>query len=522
MRTFSMVVCVWLGVVTAVLAQEPRGQLRVIVTSDGQPVAGATVVTAGRSAETGADGVAQFDATAGTATVTATKDGFAQGKAEALVTAGQMATVEIELAAQLEVEEEVVVVASTRTGRRLEEQPTRVEVIGREEIEEKLLKTPGDIVMTLNEMGGLRVQATSPSIGAASVRVQGMKGRYTRFLSDGLPLFGQRVGSLGMLQIPPMDLGQAEVIKGVASAFYGAGAMGGVVNLLARRPGDAPTYDALLNVSSLGATDAVVFLSTAAREGWSASVLAGGHGQVQNDRDDDGWADLAGYRRGILRPRAFWDGGNGRSAFRTAGVTWEDRDGGTMDGAVHPATGAAYREALDTRATTSAERHRRSSPRGMSSRSEAPRPGSATPIPSVAPSSGTVTPTCLARSRSAAPPEPPRPGSPERRTNRTPSHLATCPSFPTRSTCPRRSLKPTFRPRLGSRCPREDAWTCTASTGRPSARASPLCCVGGVDKSCVGRSWVLRGDTTDRRDRGRRADPAPYPATAQGRARHRT
>ena len=209
--------------------------------------------------------------------------------------------------------------------------------------------TPGDIVMMLNEMGGLRVQATSPSIGAASVRVQGMKGRYTRFLSDGLPLFGQQVGGLGLLQIPPMDLGQVEVIKGVASAFYGAGAMGGVVNLLSRRPGDEATYDALFNASTLGATDAVMYLSTAARQGWSGSVLAGGHGQVQHDRDDDGWADVAGYRRGILRPRAFWDGGNGRSAFLTAGLTWEDRDGGTIDGAILPATGAAYREALDTR-----------------------------------------------------------------------------------------------------------------------------------------------------------------------------
>jgi hypothetical protein len=31
-------------------------------------------------------------------------------------------------------------------------------------------------------------------------------------LSDGLPLFGE-VGGLGLLQIPPMDLGQVEVIK---------------------------------------------------------------------------------------------------------------------------------------------------------------------------------------------------------------------------------------------------------------------------------------------------------------------
>jgi outer membrane receptor for ferrienterochelin and colicins len=57
-----------------------------------------------------------------------------------------------------------------------------------------------------------------------------MRGRYTRVLSDGLPLFGD-VGGLGLLQIPPMDLGQVEVIKGVASALYGAGAMGGVMSL---------------------------------------------------------------------------------------------------------------------------------------------------------------------------------------------------------------------------------------------------------------------------------------------------
>src|SRR5688572_17533304 len=94
-----------------------------------------------------------------------------------------------------EVEIEITV-SATRTGGRLEDQPLRVEVLEREEIEEKMLMTPGDIVMMLNEMGGMRVQATSPALGAASVRVQGMRGRYTRFLSDGLPLFGE-VGGLG-------------------------------------------------------------------------------------------------------------------------------------------------------------------------------------------------------------------------------------------------------------------------------------------------------------------------------------
>jgi iron complex outermembrane receptor protein len=200
----------------------------------------------------------------------------------------------------------------------------------------------------LNEMGGMRVQATSPSLGAASVRIQGMRGRYTRFLSDGLPLFGEQVGALGLLQIPPMDLGQVEVIKGVASSLYGAGAMGGVVNLISRRPGGAAEHELLINRSTRGATDAIAFLSGPLSDRWGMTFLGGGHWQERTDVNDDTWADLPGYERGVFRPRVFWDGGNGSTLFATTGVTIEDRDGGSMAGTTLPAAGVAYPEALRT------------------------------------------------------------------------------------------------------------------------------------------------------------------------------
>jgi iron complex outermembrane receptor protein len=223
----------------------------------------------------------------------------------------------------------------------LQDSPARVEVLTREEIEEKILMTPGDIVMMLNEMGGLRVQTTSPGLGAAAVRIQGMRGRYTRFLSDGLPLFGQQGAGLGLLQIPPTDLGQVEVIKGVSSALYGSAAMAGVVNLISRRPGEKPAHELLLNRTSLGGTDATLFLSAPLGARWGASLLAGGHGQQKNDRDGDGWADLAGYARGVLRPRFFWQGRGGRSGGIAGGITYEDREGGSAR--------IPYIEALDTR-----------------------------------------------------------------------------------------------------------------------------------------------------------------------------
>ncbi|MGE3841225.1 MAG: TonB-dependent receptor [Vicinamibacterales bacterium] len=320
----------------------------VSVRSASGPVSGATVVIGMASTDTDGTGRAVLRVAPGPASLLVTKPGFADVQQSVTVAEGTMDVV-VDLVAVPVVEEEVVVVASTRSGRGVEDQPTRVEVLGREEIEEKMLMTPGDIVMMLNEMGGLRVQATSPSIGTASVRVQGMKGRYTRFLSDGLPLFGQQVGGLGLLQIPPMDLGQVEVIKGVASALYGAGAMGGVVNLLSRRPEDEPAADLLVNRSTLGATDAVAFLAAPLASTWRLTVLAGGHHQARHDRDDDGWADLAGYNRAVVRPRLFWDNTTGQSAFLTAGITAENRHGGTMPGATLPAIGTAFAEALDTR-----------------------------------------------------------------------------------------------------------------------------------------------------------------------------
>ena len=43
---------------------------------------------------------------------------------------------------------------------------------------------------------------------------------------------------LGLLQIPPLDLKQVEVIKGSTSTLYGGGAIAGLVNLISKTPTD--------------------------------------------------------------------------------------------------------------------------------------------------------------------------------------------------------------------------------------------------------------------------------------------
>lgn len=302
----------------------------VTVRAENEPVAGARVRLGTLEASSDRAGHVSFGTEAGSYRLEVTAEGF-RAESRIVGVRGDVA-VDIVLRAEEEDEEhdagelEAVVVTATRSEQRIEDAPVRVEVLAREEVEEKMMMTPGDVAMMLNETSGLRVQTTSPSLGGAGVRVQGLRGRYTQILSDGLPLYGGQSGALGLLQIPPMDLGQVEVIKGAASALYGASALGGVVNLVSRRP--AGDRELLLNASTLGGGDAVLWLSGGLGGRWGYTFLGGAHGQKRADVDQDRWADVPSYARGVVRPRLFWDGGEGRSLFITAGGTAEDRNGG--------------------------------------------------------------------------------------------------------------------------------------------------------------------------------------------------
>jgi iron complex outermembrane receptor protein len=184
-------------------------------------------------------------------------------------------------------------------------------------------------------------------LGAANIRVQGLEGRYTQLLADGLPLYGGQNSALGLLQIPPTDLGQVEVIKGAASALYGPSALGGVINLVSRRPSEAFEAEALLNATTRDGQDVTIYLSGPLGAGWSASLTGGAHRQGSADLDADGWIDIPGYDRLIARPRLFWEGAEGASVFLTVGALTEDRSGGTLPARTTP-DGRPFPQLQDT------------------------------------------------------------------------------------------------------------------------------------------------------------------------------
>lgn len=328
-------------------AVDSLATLRLTVRAEERPVEGAIVRVGRGVATTSADGTATLRLPPGAHTIITTRLALRADTTRLVLRPGQDTSVVLLLLPQV-AEVEAIVVSATRGERRVEDTPLRVEVIDEEEIAEKVAMTPGDIAMMLNETAGLRVQTTNPSLGGANVRVQGLRGRYTLLLADGLPLYGGQAGGLGLLQIPPVDLGRVEIIKGTASALHGSSALGGVIDLISRRPGDTRESTVLLNQTSRGGSDAVAFLAGPLGDRWGYTLLAGAHRQRQNDLDGDGWTDMPGYRRAVVRPRLFASDGRGRSAFLTGGVTVEDRDGGTLGDGTVPG-GGRHAEALGTR-----------------------------------------------------------------------------------------------------------------------------------------------------------------------------
>ncbi|MEO6525014.1 MAG: TonB-dependent receptor [Gemmatimonadaceae bacterium] len=334
---------------------------RVTVTArhDGAPAAGVVVRTILDSvgtgqparpqaaAQTDARGIATLTLPASVRTFVASRLGLRPDTLRLRLRAGQDTAIVIELEAQ-ETELETIVVTATRGERRVEDTPLRVEVIDEDEIAEKVAMTPGDIAMMLNETSGLRVQSSNPSLGGASVRIQGLRGRYSLILSDGLPLYGQ-AGGLALMQIPPLDLARVEVIKGSASALYGGSALGGVINLVSRRPSPEATRTVLVNRTSRGGSDGVFFGAGPITSRIGYTLLASAHGQTRQDVDDDGWMDIPGYSRGVIRPRLHFDDGAGRTAFLTVGFTAEDRSGGSPEGRGMPSGVGPFVEGLRTR-----------------------------------------------------------------------------------------------------------------------------------------------------------------------------
>lgn len=225
--------------------------------------------------------------------------------------------------------EEVTVVASTRNNQRIENSPLKVEVLGKEEMDEENTIKPGNIASILGDVSGIQIQQSSAVTGNANVRIQGLDGRYTQILRDGMPLFDGFSGGFGILQIPPLDLKQVELIKGSASTLYGGGAIGGLINLISKKPAYEQEGIVTLNQTTLKESNFNTYIAKRNKT-VGYNFFGGVTHQGAVDVNDDSFSDVPKLDAVIVHPRFFvYPGSNTTIAIGYTG-TFETRNGGDM------------------------------------------------------------------------------------------------------------------------------------------------------------------------------------------------
>jgi len=163
-----------------------------------------------------------------------------------------------DIAAQLAVEEEIVVTASRREVL-LKDTADIVQIITKTQIETLNPTTTGEIVEYAT---GVAVETgTGSGLPQRSiVSVNGLPANYTLVLLDGVPLVTEHIHTGQNLEFIPADsVDRIEIVRGAASAQYGSDAIGGIVNVITTSgrkkegsikltAGSYGTYDGSLNL----------------------------------------------------------------------------------------------------------------------------------------------------------------------------------------------------------------------------------------------------------------------------------
>jgi len=222
-----------------------------------------------------------------------------------------------------------VVIQSSRSTRTVRKIPTRIEFIGAEELSEKAVMNPTNISMVLRESTGIQMQQTSLSSGNTNIRIQGLDGRYTQLLRDGFPLYGGFSSGLSILQIPPLDLKQFEIIKGSSSTLYGGGAIAGLINMVSKTPDEEPALDIMLTQTQALGSTANVFYSKR-NEKFGVSLYGSGHYQKAYDPEDDDFSNLPKTTSISFNPKFFYYPSEKTTFWFGLNGTYDDRIGGDI------------------------------------------------------------------------------------------------------------------------------------------------------------------------------------------------
>jgi outer membrane receptor for ferrienterochelin and colicins len=180
---------------------------------------------------------------------------------------------------------EIVVTGTLKEVRRTES-PVPVEIYTPQFFRKN--PTP-NIFESLQNVNGVRPQLNCNVCNTGDIHINGLEGPYTMVMIDGMPIVSSLSTVYGLSGIPNSLVERIEIVKGPASSLYGSEAVGGLVNIITKKPVNAPLFSADFFSTTWKEWNAD--LGFKFRAGDKATVLTGinyfNYGNIVDNNDDN-------------------------------------------------------------------------------------------------------------------------------------------------------------------------------------------------------------------------------------------
>jgi outer membrane receptor for ferrienterochelin and colicins len=264
----------------------------------------------------------------GNYTLRVTYIGFKTSEIELTVKYGEDISLEIEII-PLDIQGNQIVVTGTMKEISRSKSPVPVEVFSPKYFKMNPSPTLYDAMQNIN---GVRPQLNCSVCNTGDIHINGLEGPYTMVLIDGMPIVSGLSTVYGLSGIPNSMIERVEIVKGPASSLYGSEAVGGLINVITKKPSSTPSL--LIDGMSSNWLDLNLDVGGKYKVGKSADVLTGlNMFNYTNpiDNNNDGFTDMTIQERYSIFQKWAIQREEGRLFTIAARYLFEDRWGGELD-----------------------------------------------------------------------------------------------------------------------------------------------------------------------------------------------
>ncbi|WP_430811306.1 MULTISPECIES: TonB-dependent receptor [unclassified Carboxylicivirga] len=228
----------------------------------------------------------------GTHTLVASLMGYKPVEKTVTITKGQSQEINFVMEEQVMSLDDIVI-TGTKTFKRKTESAVVVNVMEGKKLE---MLQAGTLSEGLAFQPGLRMETDCQTCNYTQLRMNGLGGAYSQILINSRPVFSPLTGLYGLEQIPTNMIERIEVVRGGGSALYGAGAVGGTVNVITKVP-ESSSFSASTTQSVINgdASDSQILANAGIlsdRKNAGLTLFAANRNRDSYDHNDDGFSEL--------------------------------------------------------------------------------------------------------------------------------------------------------------------------------------------------------------------------------------